>query len=269
MATALISGLLRQNVAPMAITVIEPLAAAREWLTQKFAVTTLPEPDAVLQQHDVLILAVKPQQFANMSQQLAPYIEHQLLLSIVAGVGLADIQMCFNHHPRVVRAMPNTPALIGKGMTGLAAPIELSSADRHIVTHIANAVGHTMWVDSDAQLDIVTALSGSGPAYVFYFIEAMQEVAQMMGLSAAQGITLATNTFIGAASLAQESNEEPALLRQRVTSPNGTTYAAINALEKAQVKEIFKEALYLATARSAEIGHELNQQLNATHVTKI
>lgn len=254
MASALIGGLLRTGVSHTAMNVVERNPQAREALLQQFSIQASASPNQQLSNCDVVILAVKPQHFRAMTIELQPYIKQQLLFSVAAGIRLDTLQMWFNGHQRIVRAMPNTPSLIGAGMTGLVATAMLSEEDREIATHIAQAVGESLWVKNDAQIDALTALSGSGPAYVFYLIEAMQAAGIALGLDAKQSKKLITSTLIGAAQLAQQSDETPEQLRQRVTSPGGTTFEALHVLEIHQVKQIFQEALSAAAARSAEIG---------------
>lgn len=260
MASALINGLRQAGVPLASIMVIERNSQARASLMQNFSLAAQPSINHQLSEYDVLILAVKPQQFHAMTTELRPYIKQQLLFSVAAGLRLDDIQRWFDGHTRLVRAMPNTPALIGAGMTGLTALPNLSIDDRVIAEQIADALGQSLWVENDEQIDALTAVSGSGPAYVFYLIEALQDAATTLGLSAEQGKILATSTFIGAAKLAQMSKETPAELRQRVTSPAGTTFAALSVLETHQIKKIFQDAVYAANKRSAEMAIEFGQQ---------
>lgn len=260
MASAMVLGLLRSDIGAQSITVIERNLHAQQALHNKVkAISTstvriMPAPDRQLLECDVIILAVKPQQFHEMVQQIKPFIQQQLLISVAAGIRLLDLQRWFDGYTRMVRAMPNTPALIGQGMTGLISSVDLSSRDREIATALAQAIGKSIWVQDDAALDAVTAISGSGPAYVFYFIEAMQEVAQNLGLTQEQGKYLATATFIGAAELAQMADDSPAQLRQQVTSPGGTTFAALEVLNQHHVNESFKQAMLAAAARSKEMS---------------
>ena len=257
MASALIGGLLRAGVPHSAMNVIERNPQAREALLQQFSIQAGVSPNSQLSHCDVVILAVKPQHFHAMSVELQPYIKQQLLFSVAAGIRLDTLQTWFDGHQRIVRAMPNTPTLIGAGMTGLVATSMLSEEDRAIATQIAQAVGESLWVKDDAQIDTLTALSGSGPAYVFYLIEAMQAAGIALGLNAMQSKKLITSTLIGSAQLAQHSDETPEQLRQRVTSPGGTTFEALRVLETHQVKQVFQEALSAAAKRSAEIGETL------------
>ncbi|SPA45495.1 Pyrroline-5-carboxylate reductase (fragment) [Cupriavidus taiwanensis] len=211
----------------------------------------------------MLVLAVKPQQFRDAAAQLLPHLpaggRGNLVISVAAGIRLQDMQRWLGGHTRVVRAMPNTPALSGMGMTGLAAPAGLSAADRAIASAVAEAVGKCVWVDGDDQIDAVTAISGSGPAYVFYFIEAMQRAATEMGLSAEQGRELAVETFRGAATLAGQSPEPVATLRERVTSKGGTTYAALTAMDAGGIADAFVRAMHAAAARGKEMGAEFGK----------
>ena len=204
---------------------------------------------------DVLVLAVKPQQLQAAVRDLLPHMQGGLIVSLIAGVRMDTLQRLFQSS-RLVRAMPNTPALIGQGMTGLVAPIQLDAADRAIASALALAVGQCLWVENDEQLNAVTALSGSGPAYGFYLIEAMEQAALTLGLSAAQGRQLAVSTLHGAALLASESAEATVLLRERVTSTGGTTQAAIQVLEARCVQQAFVQAIQAAASLSREISAE-------------
>lgn len=259
MASALIGGLIKQGAQPAHITVVEPFAEARERLGQQFGVTVLAQPDASLQSSQVIVLAVKPQQLRDAALALQPCIHQQLVMSVAAGIRLQDLQRWLGGHSRLVRAMPNTPALIGAGVTGLAALAEVSPQERAIATQIAAAVGSSVWVENEALIDSITALSGSGPAYVFYFIEAMQQAATELGLSAEQGRDLAVGTFIGAAQLAAQSTEPASTLRERVTSKGGTTYAALTSMEAAGMKAAFVQAMHAAAARGKAMGEEFGR----------
>lgn len=264
MASALIGGLIARGVPASAIRVVDPFADARTRLAQTFGVHTQETPDAGFGISDVLVLAIKPQQFRDAAAQLAPHLAARadgggLVISVAAGIRLQDMQRWFGGHARLVRAMPNTPALAGMGMTGLAAAAGLSSRDRAIATAVAEAVGQCVWVADDAQIDAVTALSGSGPAYVFYFIEAMERAATELGLSAEQGRKLAVETFRGAATLAGQSSEPVATLRERVTSKGGTTYAALTTMAAGGIADAFVRAMHAAAARGREMGAEFGK----------
>jgi pyrroline-5-carboxylate reductase len=256
MATALIGGLAGKLTAGANIHVVDLNVDALHKLQQQFGVSTAQQIDAALAASDVIVLAVKPQQMKEVVKQLQPYVSAQLVLSIAAGIRAVDLSRWMNGHSAIVRTMPNTPALIGKGITGMVAMSGVSSAQRDAADAIMRAVGATVWLDDEALIDPVTAVSGSGPAYVFYFIEAMQQAAQEMGLSAEQGTQLAIATFVGASQLAAQSSEPVSLLRERVTSKGGTTYAALTSMEASDVKGAIVKALKAAAARGKELGEE-------------
>lgn len=259
MASAILGGLLERGALATHITVVDPYAGTREQCASRFGVRALEAPDDSLKTCDVLVLAVKPQQFREMITQLKPFVSQQLLFSVAAGIRMQDMSRWLDGYTRIVRAMPNTPALIGKGMTGLAALPQVTESERATITQIAAATGQTLWVKDESLIDPITAISGSGPAYVFYFIEAMQQAAEELGLSAQQGRELAVATFIGAAELAGRSDEPVSLLRERVTSKGGTTYAALTTMEDAGMKAAFVKALHAAAARGKEMGQEFGK----------
>lgn len=258
MATAIIGGLLRQGRTPGSILVIDPVAEQRERLRQSLGVQTAAGPDQVLAQAQTVVWAVKPQQFKDAAQTYAPLSSQALHYSVMAGLRSDDIARLLGT-PRIVRAMPNTPALVGQGMTGLFARPEVTQAEREAIQHMVEPTGQHLWVQQEADLDAVTALSGSGPAYVFYFIESMMQAAQDMGLSAEQGRQLALATFGGATSLAAQSSDAPSVLRERVTSKGGTTYAALSSMEGAGVKAAFVAAMRAAQQRAGELGDEFGR----------
>ena len=258
MATAIIGGLLRQGRTPASILVIDPGAAQRERLNNELGVTTAEAPDERLRQARTVVWAVKPQQFKDAAQAYAPLTTQALHYSVMAGLRTDDIARLIGT-ARIVRAMPNTPALVGQGMTGLYARPEVSAEERQAIETMIAATGQSLWVEREADLDAVTALSGSGPAYVFYFIEAMMQAAEDMGLSAEQGRLLAQATFAGATALASQSPDSPAVLRERVTSKGGTTYAALQCMEGAGVKRAFITALRAAQERARELGDEFGR----------
>ncbi|WP_343655582.1 pyrroline-5-carboxylate reductase [Cupriavidus sp.] len=257
MASALIGGLVARGVPAGSIRVVDPSEDARQRLAQS-GVKALAAPDAAFGASNVIVLAVKPQQFRDAIAPLAPLLTDNLVISVAAGIRLQDLARWLGRS-RLVRAMPNTPALAGMGMTGLAAGPGLSGTDRDIATAVAEAVGQCVWVDNDDQIDAVTAISGSGPAYVFYFVEAMERAAVEMGLSADQGRKLAVETFRGAAALAAESPEPVATLRERVTSKGGTTYAALTAMDASGMKDAFVKAMHAAATRGREMGAEFGK----------
>ncbi|MET3132384.1 pyrroline-5-carboxylate reductase [Oxalobacteraceae bacterium GrIS 1.11] len=260
MASALIAGLAGKLTGGQNIHVIDPNGAALETLRAQFGVSTAQAANQALSACDVIVLAVKPQHMREVAAQLLPFLGGaQLLLSIAAGIRAADLARWLGGHGAIVRCMPNTPALIGLGITGMVASAGVDAAQKAAADAIMQAVGTTVWLDEEALIDPVTALSGSGPAYVFYFIEAMQEAAAQLGLSAQQGTQLALATFVGAAQLAARSSEPVALLRERVTSKGGTTHAALSSLEQAGVKEAIVVAVKAAALRGKEMGEELGR----------
>ena len=255
MASALISGLLGKGFTAAQIAVVEPFDEARIKLKSSFGITAMAEPGDALAQATLVVWAVKPQSFKDAALQTHASTGNALHLSVAAGITSDSIARWLGTQ-RVVRAMPNTPALIGKGITGLFARPAVTLADRQAVESVIATTGEWLWLDAEAQLDGVTALSGSGPAYMFYFMEAMTEAGAQMGLSREQAHKLAVATFIGAGELARASTEPPEVLRQRVTSKGGTTYAAITSMEGSQVKELFIKALHAAQVRAAQMGKE-------------
>lgn len=255
MASAIIGGLIAHGQPRERLIVVEPFAATRAALQAQHGITALAAADASLAQADLVIWAVKPQMFSEAAQPVAPWTKNALHLSVAAGIPSDAIARWLGTE-RIVRAMPNTPALVGLGMTGLFARTAATAADRTLVTNALAGTGQTLWVEQETQLDAVTALSGSGPAYVFYFLEAMAQAGQEMGLPAEQTLQLAIGTFIGAAELAKRSSEPPATLRERVTSKGGTTFAALETLRANHVAEHFITAMKAAQARSAELGAE-------------
>jgi pyrroline-5-carboxylate reductase len=250
MATALIGGLAGKLTAGANIHVVDINADALQKLSGQFGATTAQQIDAAVGRSDVIVLAVKPQQMKDVVAQLQPHVKSQLVLSIAAGIRAVDLSRWMNGHRAIVRTMPNTPALIGQGITGMVAMSGVSQQQREAADAIMRAVGATVWLDDEALIDPVTAVSGSGPAYVYYFIEAMQQAAQELGLSAEQGAELAIATFVGASQLAAQSTEPVSVLRERVTSKGGTTYAALTSMESSGVKDSIVRALKAAAART-------------------
>lgn len=260
MATALLGGLANKLTAGSNIHVVDRNPDALQKLSQQFGVTTAQQIGVPIAQSDVIVLAVKPQQMKEVIAELRPHIASQLVLSIAAGIRAVDLSRWLNGHQAIVRTMPNTPALIGKGITGMAALAGVSPQQRDAADAIMRAVGATVWLDDEALIDPVTAVSGSGPAYVFYFIEAMQQAAQEMGLTAEQGTQLAIATFVGASQLASQSSEPISVLRERVTSKGGTTYAALTSMEASGVKAAIGKALKAAAVRGKELGEEFGKE---------
>lgn len=255
MASAIIGGLVKSGHAAGSLLVVEPFEAQRDKLRSEFGVRTLASADATLAQAALVVWAVKPQLFREAAAPCARHVGAALHLSVMAGIRSDAIARAVGTE-RVVRAMPNTPALIGRGIAGLYARDVVQGHEREQVERLLAPTGRTLWVEREADLDAVTALSGSGPAYVFYFVEAMVEAGLAMGLSAEQGKALALETFAGATALAQASSDPPELLRERVTSKGGTTDAALRSLEASGVKAAFVAALEAARSRAAQLGDE-------------
>ena len=259
MARALTSGLLRNNHPSERLCVSDPNTEAREAFAQ-LGVCVLNDNRQSVAQADVIVLAVKPQSLAAVANDLAASLRpEQLVISIAAGVRIDTLRRWLGGHARIVRAMPNTPALVQAGATGLYAPSEVSADERALAESLMRAVGVCVWVESEALLDSVTALSGSGPAYAFLVMEAMQAAGEKLGLDATTARLLTLETLFGAARLALESNEEPAILRARVTSPGGTTERGIAALEQAGLVAAFEQALDAARARAQELASLMDQ----------
>lgn len=255
MATAIIGGLVRHGVPAALLDVVEPSAEARERLRTDLGVQTQAQAGPFLGQASVVVWAVKPQSFRDATVAIAPHTTGALHLSVAAGIRSDSIAQWLSNE-RVVRSMPNTPALIGKGMTALFARPTVTADDRAQVEQIVSSTGEWLWVTDEPQLDAVTALSGSGPAYMFYLMEAMTAAGAEMGLAPRDAYRLAVATFIGAGELAKASPEAPEVLRQRVTSKGGTTYAAIAAMDEGGLKDLFSKALHAAHQRAKAMGDE-------------
>lgn len=254
MANALIGGLIQQDFAAADIAVIEPNADNRGRLAQAYGVVCHAAPAAEALACDLLVLAVKPQQMKAAVAPLQPFLAAQVVVSIAAGLRLDSLSRWLGGHRKLVRTMPNTPALIGAGVTGLYALPEVSAAERAAAERVLQAVGSTVWIDDEARMDAVTAVSGSGPAYVFLFIEALQQAAAELGFDAEQARRLSIETVLGAARLAAQSDEPAAVLRERVTSKGGTTEAALKVMAERAVKEGIVAGVHAADARGRELG---------------
>ena len=255
MAGAILGGLLKSGRAADSILVVDPGDAQRAKLQADFGVRTFAAADAALAEAAMVVWAVKPQFFHAAAAPCAAHVGRAVHLSVMAGIRSEAIARATGA-ARIVRSMPNTPALIGQGIAGLYARAAVTTEDRADVEAVLAPTGRTLWVAHEEDLDAVTALSGSGPAYVFYFIEAMMQAAREMGLSDAQGKALALATFAGATSLAEASEETPAVLRERVTSKGGTTQAALGSLDASGVKAAFVTAMHAARRRARELGDE-------------
>jgi len=261
MATALIGGLCdSQSVCRSSdIHVVDVNEQSLLNLRERFGVTTSVQIDEKISACDVVLLSVKPQQMREAAQQLAPFITQQLVISIAAGIRFEDLSRWLNQYTSIVRTMPNMPALINQGITGMYAAPDVTEQQRDIANAVMHSVGTTVWLEQEALLDPLTAISGSGPAYVFYFIEAMQSAAQEMGLTEEQGRQLALATFQGASQLASQSDVSVATLRERVTSKGGTTHAALVSMEDSGVAASIVKALKAAALRSKELGDEFGR----------
>jgi pyrroline-5-carboxylate reductase len=255
MASALIGGLIQAGHAPGFIRVVEPFEAQAEKLRTHYGVAVDAAAGPALADAALVVWAVKPQLFRDAALPCAQHVRNALQLSVMAGIRTAAISEATGSL-RVVRAMPNTPALIGRGMSGLYASAAVVAAERAQVESMLAPTGELLWVEREEQLDAVTALSGSGPAYVFYFVEAMMRAGAELGLTPDQARRLAVGTFAGAAALAAQSEDSPEQLRANVTSKGGTTHAAITTLEERGVMNAFVEALHAAARRAKELGDE-------------
>jgi len=256
MAQAMMGGLLRQGTSAEQIDVVEPFAATRDALLTTYGVRAHAAAGEFLREAQLVIWAVKPQIFKEAAVPVQPLTSSALHLSVAAGIR-SDSLVAWLGSERIVRCMPNTPALIGKGISGLFARAAVSSAERSLTEQVMSGTGECIWLEQESQLDAVTALSGSGPAYVFYFLEAMTAAGVQMGLAQAQAYQLAVSTFAGASALAQASSEPASVLRERVTSKGGTTYAAITAMDASHMKTSFTDALLAAQGRAKELGDQL------------
>ena len=267
MASAMIAGLAGKLTAGQNLHVVDPNPEPRERLTAHYGVTSAAAVDDAVTGSDVIVLAVKPQQMREVAAALLPVLAGSpragspragspLIVSIAAGIRAADLSRWLGGYGAIVRTMPNMAALIGLGITGMVALSGVSAQQKALADDIMKAVGATVWLANETLIDPVTALSGSGPAYVFYFIEAMQQAALEMGLSAEQGKQLALATFVGAAQLATHSPDPVAVLRERVTSKGGTTHAALTSMDSSGVKAAIVTAIKAAAQRGKELGEE-------------
>ena len=255
MARSLIGGLIAKGQAPSSLRVAEPIAAQREALAHDLGVTVESDNLRAVAGADVIVLAVKPQVMADVCRGLAQTgVAHSpLYISIAAGIRVSNFSRWLGETAALVRAMPNTPALIGAGACGLYANAAVTPSQRSLAERILGAAGETAWIDQESLMDVVTAVSGSGPAYFFLLMESMIDAGIEQGLDAATARKLVLQTALGAARMAHEADESPDTLRQRVTSPNGTTQAALEVFENEQMRRIVSRAIARATQR----GHEL------------
>jgi pyrroline-5-carboxylate reductase len=266
MGRALISGLLANGFEAKQLSVVEANASTGLQLHQDFGVQIIGALDQIafdFSKNNVVVMAIKPQDFNVVAKSLSAKLKHAtapgpLILSIAAGIRLKDMSRWLDH-ARCVRAMPNTPALIGKGITGLFADPGVSASDRALAETICHAVGQAVWVNEEKLMDAVTAVSGSGPAYVFAFLEAMQSSGEKLGLDAATARKLAYATLEGATQLAHNSDEHAGVLRERVTSKGGTTAAALDTLKQLDWHGALEKAIDAASQRGKAMGDELGK----------
>ncbi len=259
MASALIGGLLKRGFSSARMHVVEINADSCRRLHKDFGVRAESDMIAGGTHSDVVVLAVKPQQMHEVTQRLKPLLGDRLVISVAAGIRAEDLARWLGSQ-NIVRAMPNTPALIRSGITGLYALPGVNEERKVNAQTILAAVGKTLWLESEAMMDAVTAVSGSGPAYVFYFMEAMQEAARELGFNDKDARRLVLDTFVGATKLAEASDEKVSELRAKVTSKNGTTERALLSMEKNAVKQHIIGALHAAAERSRELGDELGKE---------
>lgn len=257
MASALIGGLLKHGWSVDDLRVVDILPQAREAVFTQFGVRASAVVPDSFDAQEVIVLAIKPQHMLQAAQDLRSRLGTQLVVSIAAGIRTRDLSRWLGGYARIVRAMPNTPALVLAGISALYATPAVDAPLKAHAEGILSAVGGTVWVEREDLMDAVTAISGSGPAYVFYFMEAVMQAAEDLGLSPEQARRLTLETFFGAASLARQSGEPPAALRIRVTSKGGTTERALNAMEAAAIKPHLIDAVKQAAERSRELGEEL------------
>lgn len=259
MAQALIGGLLARGLPATRITVSDPVEKVRLMLAEKDLHVT-DDNAAAICNADIVVFAVKPQVFAGILKPLKGLLEGKLVISIVAGAEIATIASILETG-RIVRVMPNTPALVQTGAHGLFANEAVTAQDRELASQVLASTGLTIWVNSEAQIDAVTAVSGSGPAYFFYMMESMIRAGKNLGLDEKVATALTLQTALGAAQMAITSASSPAELRRNVTSPNGTTQAAIEVFDHAHISQNIQAALAAAQKRSQELAQELSDSI--------
>lgn len=254
MAGSIIGGLLQKNYPASSILATARTEASRQRVQQLGAIKVSDDNEAAIQQSDIVILGVKPQMLKELVLSLAPHISSQLVISLAAGISAASINEWLGGDARVVRAMPNTPSLLGAGATGLFANHNCHVEDRQISEHILGATGLALWTENENEMHAITALSGSGPAYFFLFVEAMIAAGTELGLTPDTAAALAQQTALGAARMLCESGDDTVTLRRKVTSPNGTTERAIQTYEDCDLRAIVRKAMGAAANRSIEMS---------------
>ncbi|TQR71033.1 pyrroline-5-carboxylate reductase [Acinetobacter sp. RF15A] len=257
MAQALIGGLISRGLAATRITVADPVEKVRTLLAEKDIHVT-DDNQAAIKDADIVVFAVKPQVLASVLLPLKGLVSDKLIISIVAGAEIATLSRLLGAE-RIVRVMPNTPALVQTGAHGLYAHDNVEATDRELASQVLASTGLTIWVNSEAQIDAVTAVSGSGPAYFFYMMESMIRAGKNLGLDEKTATALTLQTALGAAQMAITSSNTPAELRKNVTSPNGTTQAALEVFDRAQISQNIQAALAAAQKRSQELAQELSE----------
>lgn len=262
MTGSLVGGLIADGWKPARIHVADPDPQQTKRLAQRFSVATTASNPEAINNADAVVLAVKPQIIKSVARELAPIIaqRHPLVISIAAGIRETSLRNWLGQEAAIVRAMPNTPALVQSGATALYANPLVSNEQRNLAESLLRAVGLVIWVDDEAMMDTVTALSGSGPAYFFLLMEALTSAGKRLGLPEDTARLLTLQTAFGAAKMALESSDDAAQLRHRVTSPGGTTERAISELQKSNLEGIVLQALQAATERSRELAIEFGRQ---------
>jgi pyrroline-5-carboxylate reductase len=260
MARSLIGGLIRTGISASRIVASEPNAELREALARDFAIATHAANDESARNANVLVIAVKPQMMKTVCAGLRDIVQasRPLIVSIAAGITIDQLDNWLGGNVAVVRCMPNTPALIGAGATGLCANARVTSEQRALAQNIVDAVGLSRWIDDESSMDTVTALSGSGPAYFFLLVEALEEAAVAQGLPRDAARELAAQTCLGAGRMLRESDVDAAELRRRVTSPNGTTQAALESFEADNFADIVARAVAAAKKRGGELSKQMD-----------
>ena len=261
MASSLIGGLLADGKTPANIHIADTNPEQLSALQQRLAVTICQSNNAATEAADILVLAVKPQGLKQVAEEIRETVQRKqpLIISIAAGVQEKDINRWLGNNVAIVRTMPNTPSLIQAGASGLYANDKVTDEQRNIAETIMRAVGVAVWVDNEQKMDAVTAIAGSAPAYYFLFMEAMQAAGQELGLDAETARLLTLQTAVGATKMALESSEDCATLRQRVTSPGGTTEQALNTFEEGKLRQLIKQATTAAATRSQELAQLLGE----------
>jgi len=255
MASCLIGGMLANGFSKRDILVGEPGESARQRIESIHGINSTDDNLSAASEAEIIVLAVKPQILGAVAMSLAPALSHQpTIISIAAGIPVSALQNWLGEGLKIVRAMPNTPAMVQTGATGLFASQSLTPEEKNIVEKMFGAVGYACWVENEALIDAVTAVSGSGPAYFFLVYEAMQQVGQELGLDSKTATQLTLHTALGAARLALDADAAPSELRRQVTSPGGTTQAAIESLQDQGLEEIFRTAMTSAVNRAKQMS---------------